>query len=154
MNWSTLIVSYPVELIFIISLVAGCMLVCVLISFRKDKPHSPLNPEDEAAVKNYLRENPAPSLLISNSGVVPLYALDDRFMRKINKIEINGELYNAKAVWKRELVGTRNSGYFLECTAYKSPMLSFDAAQLRQLKKDSNIILYQFMEFDFSDEEA
>lgn len=113
----------------------------------------PLSDAQNAAVSKYMRENPAPSLLIDDNGVRPVYTLDDRFMQKINSIEINGKIYATRAVWKPELIGVRNSGTFLECTAHDTPTLLFDAVQLRQLKKDTNLILYCFMEVDFNDEE-
>lgn len=153
MNLGTLILSYPVESGLIIGLI-GCLLVSIFVSFRRDKQPPALSPEDEAAVQNYLRENPAPALLVNNGEVVPLYALDDRFMRKVSKIEINGLLYTVKPEWKPELQGVRSSGYFLKCTAHDTPALLLSKDALRELKRLQNLVIYCFMEVDFSDEKA
>lgn len=128
--------------------------IMAYITRRTKNTTEPLTNAQNDAVNAYMRENPAPSLLVDDNGVRPVYALDDRFMRKINSIEINGKIYATKAVWKPELTGVRNSGTFLECTAHDTPTLLFDAVQLRQLKKDVNLILYCFMEVDFQDEAA
>lgn len=153
MNLGMLIVTYPIEMGLIIGLLAA-MLMVVFVSARKGHLPSPLSPEDEAAVQNYLRENPAPSLLVNNGEVVPLYTLDDRFMRKVSKIEINDKLYTAKPEWKPELQGVRSSGYFLKCTAHDTPVLSLSKDALRELKRTQNLVIYCFMEVDFLDEKA
>lgn len=119
---------------------------------RPKKVSEPLTDAQNDAVSAYMRENPAPSLLIDDDGVRPVYTLDDRFMRKVKKLEIDGKLYNVVPVWKPELVGVRNSGYHLECTAHDGPPLWFSKDSLRQLKKDGNLVLYCVTEVDFKDE--
>lgn len=123
-----------------------------LIPRPKNAP-DPLTDAQNDAVNKYMREHPAPSLLIGDDNEVkPVYALDDRFMQKVNKLEIDGKLYNVVPVWKPELVGVRNSGYHLECTAHDGPPLWFSKDSLRQLKKDGNLVLYCVTEVDFKDE--
>lgn len=121
---------------------------------RPKNTKEPLTDTQNDAVDAYMRENPAPSLLIEANGVRPVYDLDDRFMRKVSKIEINGRLYCAKAEWKPELIGVRSSGYFLECTAHDTPSLSLSKDVLRELKRTAKLVMYCFTEVDFSDEEA
>lgn len=128
--------------------------IAYLTKMAKGSKFDPMSDAQNAAVNEYLRENPAPALLFDNTGVKPVYALDDRFLRKISKMEINGKLYSTKAVMKPELMGVRNSCTMLECTAHDTPTLLFDAVQLRQLKKDANIVLYCVTKVDFQDEKA
>jgi hypothetical protein len=105
----------------------------------------PFTDKQNDAVDAYMRENPAASLLVYDDRVRPVYDLDDRFLRKISKIEIDGKMHNVRVV-------VRSSGTLLECTAHGSNPLSFNQDGLRQLKKDHNIVLYCVTEIDFSNE--